>query len=182
MLIRRSMDRNSVQGRLGEIAVIEFLQSLGYSIFPASESVPEQTGPRIHEANSNEKTVTPDLLVWDGEKQFWIEVKTKSSFSWNRNLRKWTTGIDTRYLEQYIKVDATTPWRVYVLFIQMGISRRDDPPGKRQPRGVYSNSVRELLKSESHRFGHMVYWTIDSLTRIADLTDGIITAYNSKQL
>lgn len=171
-----------VQGRLGEIAVIEFLQSLGYSVFPASESVPEQNGPRIHDANSDEKTVTPDLLVWDGEKQFWVEVKTKSSFSWNRNLKRWTTGFDIHYLQQYSKVDVTTPWRVHVLFIQMGISRWDDPAGKKQPRGVYYSPVRDLLRSESHRYDKMVYWTIDSLTRIADLTDGIITAYKAKQL
>lgn len=168
-------------GKWGEgIASRYLIERRGATIFPAADYVPDNGGPRV--SSNDRKTVAPDLLVWEGKHARWIEVKTKSSFSWHRRSGCWETGIDRKYYVEYKSMHDSSPWPVYLMFLQLGESRKDDPVGVPQPSGLYYNSIDILGQlNVARRYEGMIYWKITDLIKIAELGE-IIDWYDTLQL
>jgi len=172
-------------GKWGEeIALRYLIEKLGATVLPAADYVPDNKGPRV--SSSDKKTVAPDLLVWKGKRAYWVEVKTKNSFSWHYISNSWQTGIDYKYYVEYKSMHDSSPWPVYMMFLQLGESRHDDRVGVRQPSGLYYNSIGVLGepgvgRRHTDERRDMIYWKITNLIKLAEL-DEIIDWYDTLQL
>lgn len=118
--------------------------------------------------------IAPDLLVLRDSIVYWIEAKHKTAFTWHRNTSCWTTGIDLRHYNDYLSVANATPFPVWLLFLQRGGHAKDSP--LESPAGLYGNALDILQRCENHRSdrwgsGGMVYWSIRSLRKLADISD-----------
>ncbi len=158
-------------GMLGEGEISRWFMQRGWSVLPAYEI--EQShgkGPRLFQSSG--QLISPDLLVFKEESVYWVEAKTKSSFTWHRASRTWQTGIDRRHWLHYVEVERRTPFPVWILFLhRFGQSAKDTPDGMISPHGLFGNTVEYLLPNIHHEHANhgpsgMVYWTVDSLKKI----------------
>lgn len=160
-------------GFAGESAIAEWLKRHGYTILPVYEKILDTgKGPQLYTPDGD--LVAPDLLVFRGERVLWIEAKRKTAFSWHRNTGRWVTGIDLRHYEDYCRVADCAPWPVWLLFLHEGGQAKDSPPGS--PGGLFGNTLEHLRAHENHRHenwgsGGMVYWNIDELNPMAELSE-----------
>jgi len=132
-------------------------------------------GPRIF--GSDGGLVAPDLLVINHNGVLWIEAKHKTVFTWHRNTKRWTTGIDRNHYEQYLKVQDAIGWPVWLLFLHRCSTpdvrdRRYCP--EKCPTGLFGQQLSILKKKENHRHGNwgpsgMVYWWHESLRELASI-------------
>ena len=119
--------------------------------------------------------IAPDMLVFQPKgKTVWIEAKTKDAFSWHRNTQRFVTGIDLRPYDDYQRVQAVSPWPIWLLFLQGEGVAKDTPPGKIAPTGLFGRPLAYLVQHENHRSPNwgrsgMVYWSSDTLLSIAPL-------------
>lgn len=158
-------------GQLGESEISRFMIRRGWQVLPAYEV--EQgsgKGPRLF--GEYGQLISPDLLVFRGEQVQWVEAKTKSAFTWYRVKQKWQTGIDLRHWRDYLKVNASTPFPVWLLFLHRHGMAKDTPFGMVSPTGLFGNKVAILQGcadhiSEKHGPSGMIYWNIDNLKLIA---------------
>lgn len=142
-------------------------------IYPDDTSDEEKKmGPRLF--GPNQSLVAPDLLVMRERDVFWVEVKTKTHFSWYRKGQRWTTGIDAHLYRHYQEVHRTSPFPVWLLFLHL----RDDPKGGngRCPVGLFGGELSRLTTCESHQSPNwgtsgMVYWARESLTLLASVEE-----------
>ena len=162
-------------GQIGEGLIARWLIRRGSSVLPAYQiEIQHGKGPRFFTPDG--VFVSPDLLVFSGEKVTWIEAKTKSAFTWHRISRTWQTGIDLRHWHDYVKVDMLSNWPVWLMFLQRPGVAKDTPPGMVCPAGLFGNEVSRLVGSVHHEHeGHgpsgMVYWTDDALKKLADISE-----------
>jgi hypothetical protein len=177
-----NFERKLAVGKMGEDAISVFLQERGYSVLPVYEKIiNEGKGPQIFRLRNDdlpEGIVAPDAFVFNAETAFWAEAKTKSAFSWHRNTQKYTTGIDIRHYEHYCEVDDSSPWDVWLLFLQKGGSAKGETAPTEA--GLFTQKLSKLRKCENHRSNNhgnsgMVYWARESLIRIASYHNAIIT-------
>lgn len=166
-----SFEDNLQYGSAGEGRIAKWFRGKDYNVLPAYEKIIDSgKGPRLFTASS--RLVAPDLLVFNSEKVFWVEAKRKSAFTWHRNTKRWTTGIDLHHYFDYCKVDDGTPWPVWLMFLHESGQAKDSPEGC--PTGLFGNSLEILRGCENHRHGNwgkhgMVYWAVESLKKIAEL-------------
>ena len=160
-------------GRTGESVIARWLQARGYAVLPVYEkSERDYKGPALYAIEG--PLIAPDMLAFlPTGKAFWIEAKTKDAFSWHRKTQRWVTGIDLRNYEDYQRVQAVSPWPVWLLFLQGDGVAKDTPDGMIAPRGLFGRALTYLLKHENHRFADygtsgMVYWSDTTLLKIAD--------------
>lgn len=164
-----SFERNLRFGVAGEGAVARWLRSRGHAVLPAYEKCEnDHKGPRIFYPHG--EYVAPDLLVWKGAHAFWIEAKRKTGFTFHRITQRMTTGIDLHHYLDYCKIDDSSPWPVWLLFVQDNLYAKDTD--NQPPPGIYGNSLSYLREHENHRsdkFGRhgMVYWAIEHLKHVA---------------
>lgn len=158
-------------GQAGESDIARWLKQNGYSILPVYEKILDTgKGPQLFLPDGC--LIAPDMLVFKGnDKTLWIEAKHKTAFTWHRNTKRWTTGIDLRHYEDYLKVDDFSPWPVWLLFLHRGGQAKDSPPDS--PAGLFGNKLEILRKCENHRHdgwaNGMVYWGIENLKKLASL-------------
>ena len=117
--------------------------------------------------------VSPDFLVSKDRMFMWVEVKCKSHATWHYVSRTWTTGIDLRYYNEYIRVQEQSQIPLWLIFYhESALSHpRDVRRGATQycPRGIYGGEILALGKTIHHRYepGGMIYWAIDDLVALS---------------
>jgi len=137
-------------------------------VFPAYEIVePEYKGPRIFSVEGD--LVAPDLFLFNRERAFFAEVKSKAAFTWHRLTRSYQDGIDRRHWMDYLKLRHRMPWPLWLLFLHApGGEAKDNPKGMIPPSGLFGGEVLPLARCidhESDRWGSggMVYWRCEDL-------------------
>jgi len=156
-------------GQAGEGKISRWLREKGFSVLPVYEKIINTgKGPQLYFPN-DKKLIAPDMLIFKGEKIFWIEAKHKTAFSWHRLSRRWVTGIDLRHYVDYLEVDDNTKWPVWLFFLHDGGQAKDSPA--ESPRGLFGNKLSYLRINENHRHQNwgksgMVYWSIDNLKQL----------------
>jgi hypothetical protein len=160
-------------GRLGEDAISRWLIRKKFFVLPAYEiMVHHGKGPRLFGPNGN--LISPDLMVFKGDRVEWIEAKHKSAFSWHRKTGTWQTGIDRRHWRDYLEVEKTTPFPVWLFFLHCpGGEAKDTPGGMRSPSGLFAGMISDLYRCidhehENHGPSGMVYWRESSLKKLAE--------------
>lgn len=98
-------------GKEGEAEVAEHLINKGYSCL-ALYQFDDTVAPLIYTSCKN--IVSPDLLLSNNEKTFWVEVKSKRRWSYNYGVKE--TGFDKRSYNHYRNVYQLTGLNVYVVF------------------------------------------------------------------
>jgi hypothetical protein len=181
-----TFQENLEQGRVGESFIANYLKNKGWAVLPAYE-IEKHTGKGPQIFSSVGAFVAPDMVAFRGEKSFWIEAKHKSVFTWHRLTQRWTTGIDLRHYEEYIKVEKLTCTPVWLMFYHRSAKPSDEdlrygcPPVC--PTGLFGNTLTILQNTENHRCesfasgrGHgrtgMVYWAHETLREIETPTKG----------
>ncbi len=163
-------------GKVGESAIAQWLIGRGHSVLPVYEQeLSKGKGPVLYSPHG--VRIAPDMFIFkpDGKAK-WIEAKTKTSFTWYRKEGGWKTGIDSRHYYDYLKVAASSPWDVWLLFLHLkACGAKDTPPdliGK-SPVGLFGNELGYLSEHIFKEWDHppMVYWDIGDLKLLARLED-----------
>lgn len=172
-----SFAANLGYGKAAEGLIANWFRKRGWAVLPVYEkTIDEGKGPQIF--LPQRELIAPDLLVFrcqkNNAKTYWVEAKHKTAFSWHRLTRRWVTGIDLRHYRDYCQVDDMTPWPVWLLFLHDGGQAKDSPEDS--PAGLFGNKLASLRRDENHRspnWGHsgMVYWTLGSLIKLADISE-----------
>lgn len=159
-------------GFIGESVIASWLRSRGFFVMPVYEVEQSRKGPRLFAPHK--RLIAPDMLVFTADKTIWIEAKNKNAFSWHRKTSQWVTGIDIHHYNDYCEIDDSTPFPVWLMFLQQGGHAKDSP--EHSPSGLFGNKLSYLRKHENHRFegignGGMVYWSIEYLRLLAHLSE-----------
>ena len=169
---------NLAFGKLGESHIANWFKRLGYCALPVYEKqINEGKGPQLFTPSGS--LVAPDILVFKKDvpaaKVWWIEAKHKSAFTWYRKYKRWTTGIDKRHYEQYLKVAEVSPWPVWLLFLHGSGIAKDTPAGMASPTGLFGGELGYLSRNVDHRSPNwakgMVYWSHEILRQLATLEE-----------
>lgn len=157
-------------GKVGESQIANWLKGRGHHILPVYEIEKGQyAGPAVF-SSDGESIIAPDMVIFGKGKTIWIEAKHKNAFSWHRKTQRFVTGIDLHHYQQYQKIMELADWPVWLLFLHRGGSAKDS---MQSPAGLYGNDLSYLVKHENHRHENwgvsgMVYWSKDSLIKLAD--------------
>lgn len=160
-------------GQAGESVIARWLQRRHHTVLPVYEKILDTgKGPQLFLPAGS--LIAPDMLVYKGGRVQWVEAKHKAAFTWHRLTQRWVTGIDLRHYKDYCKVMECGPWPVWLLFLHRGGQAKDSPAVS--PSGLFGNALSYLMQHENHRSenwgsGGMVYWSIDSLIKMAELTE-----------
>ena len=164
---RRTFSENFAFGRGTEKWVGGLLNRQGCSVMETGQIVPKTVvgGPTIAAPMRN--ILVTDLFVWRGALARWIEVKHKTCFAWNRNNKRWVTGIDLHLYRHYQDIENNSPWPVW-LFFQHDGGYAKGSGFRHSPFGLFADSLQHLMANEfqqSDLWGPsgMVYWEIESL-------------------
>lgn len=166
---------NLKTGKIAESEIANWLTGRGFSVLPVYEKDQgDYKGPTLRTANSD--IIAPDMLVFLKKKIIWIEAKHKSAFSWHRISRQWVTGIDLYHYKNYLKIAESIDIPIWLLFLHRNGIAKDTHEGMVSPTGLYGNELILLAHNENHRHNNhgkhgMVYWGINSLKRIADISE-----------
>jgi hypothetical protein len=157
-------------GKIGETHIAQYFLRKGYAVLPIYEKeISEGKGPAIF--FPDKEIIGTDMMIFKGEKIFWIEAKHKNAFTWHRITERWVTGIDLRHYEHYQEIATRTNWPVWLLFHHQGGQAKDSPANS--PRGLFGNALDYLKQHENHRHNNwgksgMVYWAIAALIKLHD--------------
>lgn len=162
-------------GRAAETDIARWLIQRHWNVLPVYEKViDEGKGPQLFMPGAN--LIAPDLFAFksDEAEAYWIEAKHKTAFSWHRKTERWVTGIDMRHYKDYCRVDDSTPWPVWLLFLHLGGQAKDSPADS--PAGLFGNRLSYLRDHENHRHANwgrtgMVYWALEALIKMAELNE-----------
>lgn len=160
-------------GKVGESRISRWLRGRGFYVLPVYEiEISTGKGPRVFAPTR--EIVAPDMLAFRDDKTMWIEAKHKTAFSWHRITQRWVTGIDLRHYLEYCEIDDKTPFRVWIMFLHSGGQAKDSPANS--PAGLFGNSLDYLRQHENHRSDKwgtsgMVYWCVDNLKKLADISE-----------
>jgi hypothetical protein len=162
-------------GRIAEGRIAAWFMSLGYAVLPVyDKEMNTGKGPQVFTADGS--FVAPDMLVFKSGKVLWVEAKQKTVFTWHRITERWTTGIDLRHYEDYLRLAKRAPWPLWILFLHLSsdTSEREEPC----PTGLFGQELAKLAECENHRHTNwgssgMVYWAYESLKLLAPLSEVI---------
>lgn len=169
-----SFSRTLRYGQAGESAIAQWFRYKGYAVMPVYEKILDTgKGPQLFLPN-DKRLIAPDMFVFNAGNAWWIEAKHKTAFTWHRKTNRWVTGIDLHHYQHYLEVNSTTPWDVWLLFLQRGGQAKDSP--QNSPAGLFGDTLDRLSHTENHRHSNwgksgMVYWAYDSLRLIAALEE-----------
>jgi len=161
-----SFEQQLAHGKAGESKIAQWLRARGNSVLPVYEKlIDDGKGPALYMPDG--MLIAPDLFVFRDRHALWVEAKHKTGFTWSREYSRWETGIDLRHYADYLKIEDSTPWPVWLMFLHDGGQAKDSGIS---PEGLFGNSLTVLRDCESHRSDRwgrsgMVYWGIDSLKR-----------------
>jgi hypothetical protein len=163
-------------GKTGETRVARWLMTQGRSILPIYEIAENQyKGPTFYCESEPDGLIAPDMLVIGPYSKAWVEVKTKTAFSWHRNTERFVTGIDFKHYSHYLKIAQLTGWPVWLFFLHSsGGIAKDTPPDMASPAGLFGGNILRLELCENHRHdgwgtSGMVYWAVENLEKIAGI-------------
>ena len=166
-----AFDQQLKTGRIGEGIIANWFIGRGYCVLPAYEiEIPTGKGPRLFTSEGG--IISPDMLVFNQNKIFWIEAKTKSAFTFYRKTWTFQTGIDKRHWNEYLKIQDFINWPIWLLFFhKKGNLAKDTPEGMVSPYGLFGNDINKLRHTIDHpsdNWGNsgMVYWNKDDLILI----------------
>lgn len=171
---------DDTMGRLGENVVARFLRARGNSILPIRDidTGDFMKGPRLL-APEGMELVSTDWLVFGPEgKSCWIEVKTKSRWTWHRKTTCWNTGIDQHYLDHYVNIARRSSIPVWLVFLHLedspSMTDLDSGAPAHCPTGLFVGEVLHLVKEGAVHHTHpnwgkggMVYWAAEALKQLA---------------
>ncbi len=164
------------EGRIGESLIARYLRSKGWAVLPVYEKeIDNGKGPCLflpYGLPENE-LIAPDLLLMREKQVRWVEAKSKTTATWSLRKKCYQTGIDLRLYKDYQKVQSTTKWPVWLVFLQKSTlasnAPEDAPPC---PTGLYGCPITQPIANDSYgRFPHIVYWNIKDLKKLATLAD-----------
>ena len=185
--VQKQFRETLAYGKIAESQLINWLRfERGFTIIPAYEiEHPCGKGPRV--LTPHQGLVSPDALGIKGADIKWFEVKHKNHFTWHRNTKRWTTGIDKHHYEDYLRVANHFGWPVWMLFLHKDPKPRADDIGHGCPAvcptGLFCGEIVDLASKINHpsnKWGRhgMVYWAIEDaaqgrhgLRRIASVAD-----------
>ena len=171
-------------GHIGENIIILWLLSQGYCVLPIyGKENSHFQGPRLYLPH-NQAAAAPDIMAFKDGKVYWIESKLKTAFCFFRKTGQWTTGIDQKSYDAYLKVTEETKIPVLLMFLHLDGTAKDTPEGETAPTGLFGGEITRLneeLKTTDNIWhnkwgerggkGGMVYWGHKSLTPLATLDD-----------
>tara|TARA_Y100000310_G_scaffold294855_1_gene325683 strand:- start:743 stop:1267 length:525 start_codon:yes stop_codon:yes gene_type:complete len=170
-----NFEQRLTEGKQGESYISNWFKQRGFNIIPIYEKeIHEGKGPTLF-LSSGPELVAPDLLVFKENKIIWIEAKHKNAFSWYRNKGIWTTGIDQRHFNEYVKVSKLVQWPLWILFLHRGGLAKDTPGRfEESPRGLFGQDIKELIQCIDHKSmkwgsSGMVYWDKESLILLQEI-------------
>jgi hypothetical protein len=167
-------------GQIGESVIARWLRQRGNFVLPVYETMAEFKGPRLFTPTSYQQTelIAPDMLVFrpHQEQPLWIEAKHKDTFTWHRKSRNWQTGIDQKYWLDYLQIQASISWDIWLLFLHRG--GQDKDTGEQSPSGLFGEKL-TTLKSKIHHTcppcemgsGGMVFWNYQDLKQLATMSE-----------
>ena len=162
------------EGRLIESAVAQYLmRKYGISILPVYDiEIATGKGPQFFSASGS--FAAPDLLCWQRRRtMYFVEVKSKSIFTWHRITSNWVTGIDLNHYLDYRKVQELSGASVYLMFLHAGGA---DERGIETPSGLFhadlNTEPNHIWPHATAAFPHgVVMWRHDQLKKIANYDD-----------
>ena len=180
--------KNFARGRVAETAIERWLMERGNWVLPVYDVGEDANkGPQLF--GHLEQLVAPDMLVFP--KLAFVEAKSKSTFTWHRITGQWTTGIDRKHYQHYLKVQERTQIPVWLLFLHMQ-SRTSEIDLQWScpatcPVGLFGESLTELKNCINHECGSralssgwgrsgMVYWAHKNLRLLADIEELSLTS------
>lgn len=171
------------QGQVGESRIACWMRKRQWAVMPVYDvEVETGKGPRLFAPSG--PLIAPDMFAFkmdDTKTAYWVEAKHKTRFSWYGIKERWVTGIDQRHYEDYCRVDAETPWPVWLMFLHTvsetwpaDIAKWGAPT--ECPVGLFGGPLKQLRECESHRSDKhgrsgMVYWAHKSLKQLATLDE-----------
>ena len=172
-------------GKVAEGFIANWLMARGNSVLPVYE-IEKSTGKGPQLFGMDASLVAPDMVAFTENGVVWIEAKHKSVFTWHRNTKQWTTGIDLRHYGDYLKVAKKTRLPVWLMFFHKNQTPSDNDLRmgcpKQCPTGLFGGDIFDLVPRENHRTppldcfrdgakGHgnsgMVYWSHSKLKQLA---------------
>lgn len=180
-----SFAANLATGKVAEGLIAKWLMARGHAVLPVYE-IEKSVGKGPQLFSRDAEHVAPDMVTFTDKGVMWVEAKHKSVFTWHRNTRQWTTGIDLRHYGDYMHVAKQTKLPVWLMFFH-----RESTPDARDvghgcpdecPTGLFGGDLFALLLRENHRspaldvardgcIGHgrsgMVYWAHKDLKMLA---------------
>lgn len=172
-------------GKVAEGLIAQWLMARGNAVLPVYE-IEKSCGKGPQLFSREAERVAPDMVVFAANGVTWVEAKHKSVFTWHRNTKQWTTGIDLRHYGDYMHVAKQTRLPVWLMFFH-----RDNMPSEADrragcpehcPTGLFGGDLFGLVLTENHRapaldlnrdgcVGHgrsgMVYWAHKDLRMLA---------------
>jgi hypothetical protein len=167
-------------GHIGENYIMRYLRRRGWTYLPVYELEMEahRKGPRLFMPDG--ERIAPDCLVFQGSTVRWVEAKRKTTFTWYRKERRWTTGIDIRCYEHYLEIRERHAFDLWLLFLHpssvpSGADAKCGCPPE-CPAGLFGGEIQRLARCESHRSGKwgsggMVYWAAADLQLLATVEE-----------
>lgn len=172
-------NKNLDYGQIGESEIARFFRSYGYFVMPVYQSTEQFKGPRLFNPQGKE-LIAPDMFIFRSNPEdyktqaYWIEAKHKTTFPYFRKKGIWTTGIDKVVWMDYLEIQESTPWKVWLLFLHRGGS--DKHTGRQSEPGLFGETIDKLKHTIDNECtasqmgkGGMVYWDKRSLRRLATL-------------
>jgi hypothetical protein len=131
----------------------------------------------------------PDMFIFP--ELMWIEAKRKKAWTWHRNTRCWTDGIDVHHYHAYCRVQEQTRRPVIVMFLHLSANPdpRDLEAGSEPqcPTGLFGVKVDRPIHHDSCKDepngskSGMVYWESARLTQFATLDELTALIETAKQ-
>jgi hypothetical protein len=138
----------------GERIVAEMFKAKGWVVVQVGGQHGAYQGPRI-ELPLGLVQVCPDLIVMNGAKALWIEVKRKSQFAYHRNSKTFVTGVDLHHWKEYLANDLYGSFPMWLFFVHETSSVHSLPFGESavRPRpGLYFERVRWMESHKHHEY------------------------------
>lgn len=167
-------------GKMGESVIASWLRQRGNFVLPVYETTEEFKGPRLFSPAGYDKKelIAPDMLVFrpDQKQPSWIEAKHKETFTWHRKSRNWQTGIDKNHWQDYLRIQESVSWDIWLLFLHRG--GRDKDTREQSPSGLFGEKIDKLKLKIDHTCppyemgsGGMVFWNWQDLKQLATIEE-----------
>lgn len=180
----KAFEQNLDYGIIGESEIAKFFRSHGYFVLPVYQSSQQYKGPRLYAPSKfyTRELIAPDMFVFrlnpenQSTQAYWIEAKHKTTFPYFRKKGIWTTGIDKVVWADYLSIQQSTPWPVWLLFLHRG--GRDKHTGMISEAGLFGETISKLQytidnECSADQMGKsgMVYWNKNSLRKLASIEE-----------
>ena len=171
-------------GKMGESLIANWLRQRGNFVLPVYETTEEFKGPRLFTpaGYDQKELIAPDMIAFQPHQNRFqaIEAKHKETFTWHRKSQNWQTGIDSNHWVDYLQIQESAGWDIWLLFLHRG--GRDKHTNEQSPSGLFGEKI-NTLKCKIHHTcpldkmgaGGMVFWNCQDLKQLATMAELILT-------